>query len=159
VFGHERSASGITLDRLVFGCIIVSAMIGIYAGWLAFLIFIVSSAIVIFGVPYLSYRFSRAQSLKPELPLQIGTKVMAVCNFGPVKDGAPGVIIGLSQGRYLCAFADNMKIAARPNEITDYDHGYSLEELEEPDFAPIMHEHKKRELLSLQRQVRPPHPR
>ena len=78
--------------------------------------------------------------MKRPLPLQQGTKVIAVRNFGPVKEGAPGIITGAmevpfffwSRQTYLCTFANNMRIAARPNEIDDFDHGYSLEELEQP---------------------------
>ena len=55
IFGHERDAAGKTLDSLVFGCILVSAAIGIYAGWKAFFIVLAISAIVIFGVPYVFY--------------------------------------------------------------------------------------------------------
>jgi hypothetical protein len=60
-FGHERSASGKTLDRLVFGCILVSVAIGLYAGWKAFLIVIACSAIVIFGVPFIVFRIQRGR--------------------------------------------------------------------------------------------------
>jgi hypothetical protein len=78
-----------------------------------------------------------------ELPLKNGTKVIAVRNFGPVKEGAPGIITGTSVYRffwwwrptYLCTFADNMRVATRPNEIEENDHGYSLEDLEQPDFV------------------------
>jgi hypothetical protein len=55
IFGHERDAAGKTLDRLVFGCIIVGVAIGLYAGWKALLIFFAISALVIFGVPYVFY--------------------------------------------------------------------------------------------------------
>jgi hypothetical protein len=67
-------------------------------------------------------------------PLQIGTRVVAVRNFGPITEGQPGIITGIAEERwlwlskriYLCTFADNVKIAARPKEVDDYDHGYSL---------------------------------
>jgi hypothetical protein len=85
-------------------------------------------------------------AVKPGLPLQVGTKVQAVRNFGPVKKGAPGIIIRLtdlplfwwSRPAYLCTFADNMKVHARPKLIEAFDHGYNLEELEQPDFASIL---------------------
>jgi len=74
------------------------------------------------------------------LPLKPGTKVLAARNFGPIKEGAPGIITGTTEEphffwkrpMYLCTFADNVKIAARPNEIDDFDHQYSLDELEQP---------------------------
>ena len=85
-------------------------------------------------------------TVKPGLPLQVGTKVRAVRNFGPVKKGAPGIITRLtdlplfwwSRPAYLCTFADNMKVHARPKLIEAFDHGYNLEELEQPDFASIL---------------------
>jgi hypothetical protein len=85
-------------------------------------------------------------AVKPGLPLQVGTKVQAVRNFGPVKKGAPGIITRLtdlplfwwSRPAYLCTFADNMKVPARPKLIEAFDHGYNLEELEQPDFASIL---------------------
>jgi hypothetical protein len=71
---------------------------------------------------------------------QIGTRVIAVRNFGPIKEGQPGIVAGIAAERwfrlskpiYLCTFADNVKIAARPKEVEDYDHGYSLADLEKP---------------------------
>lgn len=85
-------------------------------------------------------------AVKPGLPLQVGTKVRAVRNFGSVKKGAPGIITRLtdlplfwwSRPAYLCTFADNMKVHARPKLIEAFDHGYNLEELEQPDFASIL---------------------
>jgi len=85
-------------------------------------------------------------AVKPGLPLQVGTKVRAVCDFGSVKKGAPGIITRLtdlplfwwSRPAYLCTFADNMKVHARPKLIEAFDHGYKLEELEQPDFASIL---------------------
>jgi hypothetical protein len=86
---------------------------------------------------------------KPGLPLQVGTKVWAIRNFGPVKQGAPGMITGVadvpffwwSRPAYLCTFADNIKIHARPKKIEEFDHGHSLEELEQPDFGSIQSQH------------------
>jgi hypothetical protein len=85
-------------------------------------------------------------AVKPGLPLQVGTKVRAVRNFGSVKKGTPGIITRLtdlplfwwSRPAYLCTFADNMKVHARPKLIEAFDHGYNLEELEQPDFASIL---------------------
>jgi len=82
-------------------------------------------------------------AVKQELPLQVGAKVHAVRNLGPVKKGAPGIITGTadlhlfwgSRPAYLCTFADNVKVHARPKQVVAYDHGYNLEELEQPDFA------------------------
>jgi hypothetical protein len=80
-------------------------------------------------------------------PLPVGTRVVAVRNVGLVKEGAPGIVTGTHKGRpyrnnmlvYFCTFADNSKIAARPNEIDKYDHGYTLAELEHPNYCEIMH--------------------
>ena len=85
-------------------------------------------------------------AVKPGLPLQVGTKVRAVRKFGPVKKGTPGIITRLtdlplfwwSRPAYLCTFADNMKVHARPKLVEAFDHGYNLEELEQPDFASIL---------------------
>jgi len=85
-------------------------------------------------------------AVKPRLPLKVGTKIQAVRNFGPVKNGALGIITGVAELRsfwrsrptYLCTFADNMKVHARPKQIEAHDHGYLLEELEQPDFATIL---------------------
>jgi hypothetical protein len=54
------------------------------------------------------------------LPLPVGTKVVAVRNFGPVTEGQPGIITGTaevpffwwSRPTYLCTFADNVKVSA-----------------------------------------------
>jgi hypothetical protein len=74
------------------------------------------------------------------LPLTVGTKIIAVRNIGPVREGAPGIITGIaevpfffrSRPVYLCTFAGNLKLAARPKEIDDYEHGYTLERVENP---------------------------
>jgi hypothetical protein len=71
---------------------------------------------------------------------QIGTRVIAVRNFGPIKEGQPGIVTGIAEEPwfwwrkpiYLCTFAYNVKIAARPQEVEDVDHGYSLTDLEAP---------------------------
>jgi hypothetical protein len=74
------------------------------------------------------------------LPLTVGTKIIAVRNIGPVREGAPGIVTDIaevpfffrSRPMYLCTFAGNLKIAARRKENNDYDHGYTLERLENP---------------------------
>ncbi|HEY6862200.1 MAG TPA: hypothetical protein VI358_20745 [Pseudolabrys sp.] len=102
---------------------------------------------------------------KPGLPLQVGTKVRAVRNFGPVKKGAPGIITRLtdlpffwqSRPAYLCIFADNIEVPARPKLIEAFDHGYKLEELEQPDFASILSRQmtlRAQQLFSRQRPTR-----
>ena len=78
--------------------------------------------------------------------LEIGARVIAVRNFGPVKEGQPGIVTGIAEERwfwkskqiYLCTFADNVRIAARPREIEGYDHSYSLTDLEAPNFLSAM---------------------
>jgi hypothetical protein len=103
-----------------------------------------------------------ALTAKPILPLPVGAKVQAVRNIGPVKEGTPGIIRGVadfsflwwSRPAYLCTFAGNMKVHARPNEIEAYNHGHSLKELEQPDFGAILSRHMKlrvQQLLSRQR--------
>jgi hypothetical protein len=103
-----------------------------------------------------------ALTAKPELPLPVGAKVQAARNIGPVKEGTPGIIRGVadfsflwwSRPAYLCTFAGNMKVHARPNEIEAYNHGHSLKELEQPDFGAILSRHMKlrvQQLLSRQR--------
>jgi hypothetical protein len=77
------------------------------------------------------------------LPLLVGTKVQAARNFGPIKEGTPGIITDVadlsffcwSRPTYVCTFAENKRAHARPRQIAAYEHGYSIEELEQPDFA------------------------
>ena len=81
-----------------------------------------------------------------EALLQIGATIIAVRNIGPVKEGTPGIVTGITEERwfwkskliYLCTFADNVRIAARPKEVEDYDHGYSLADLENPNFLSVL---------------------
>src|ERR1035437_1544090 len=106
-FGHERDAAGKSLDRLVFGSIIVGVAVGLYASWyiaigavLAFIIasFVVTRVWVTLKLGSMERRaaelmgkIERGEPLEPEpavnpgLPLQVGTKVMAIRNIGPVK--------------------------------------------------------------------------
>ena len=80
---------------------------------------------------------------RQRLPLLVGTKVQAARNFGPIKEGAPGIVTGVtdlsfffwSRPTYVCTFAENQRVHARPKQIAAYEHGYSIEELEQPDFA------------------------
>jgi len=77
------------------------------------------------------------------LPLPVGTRVQAARNFGPIKKGTPGIITDMadisffcwSRATYVCTFAENKRVHARPRQIAAYEHGYSIEELEQPDFA------------------------
>jgi hypothetical protein len=79
-------------------------------------------------------------------PVPIGTRVIATRNFGPIREGTPGIITGTTKVPflfwqrfyYLCTFAENMKVAARPKEIDDFDHGRTLEDLENPNYADIL---------------------
>ena len=94
-------------------------------------------------VPNLESPPKRQSPTNQGLPLQVGTKVQAVRNFGSIKKGVPGIITGRAAVRflwwsrpaYVCTFADNMTIHARPSQIAAYEHGYCLRELEQPDFA------------------------
>src|SRR5262245_5850547 len=80
---------------------------------------------------------------KQRLPLKVGSKIQAARNFGPVKKSTPGMITGVtdlrvfwwSRSAYLCTFANNISVHARPKQIQAYEHGYNLEELKQPDFA------------------------
>lgn len=70
----------------------------------------------------------------------VGTFVVAIKDIGPVRDGQPGIVTGVvEQGFafwkrqiYLCTFFGNVMAAMKPNEVSDFDHGYSREQLEEP---------------------------
>jgi hypothetical protein len=101
---------------------------------------------------------------RPELPLPVGSKVWAVCKFGSVPEGAPGIITGIADGRffwqsptYLCTFADNRKVRARPKDIEVHNHGHSLQELEHPNLGSILSRRmtlRAQQLLSRQRPTR-----
>jgi hypothetical protein len=77
-----------------------------------------------------------------QLPLPIGTRIIAVRNFGRIRAGQLGIISGIAEERhleafrpvYLCRFANNVKIAAQPNEIAKFSHAYSLADLEKSQF-------------------------
>ena len=95
---------------------------------------------------------------RPELPLPVGSKVWAVCKFGSVTEGTPGIITGVTEVRffwqspmYLCTFANNMRVRARPKDIEPYNHAHSLEELKQSDFKSIQSQHmtlRAQQLLS-----------
>ena len=71
----------------------------------------------------------------------VGTRIIAVKNVGPIRDGQPGIVTGFAEhGRafwrrsvYLCTFFGNVQVAMNPNEIDDYAHGYSREQIEQPE--------------------------
>jgi hypothetical protein len=98
---------------------------------------------------------------RPELPLRVGSKVWAVCEFGSVPKGTPGIITGIADGRffwqsptYLCTFADNRKVRARPKDIEVHNHGHSVQELEHPNLGSILSRRmtlRAQQLLSRQR--------
>jgi len=73
--------------------------------------------------------------------------VWAVCKFGSVPKGTPGMVTGTVEGRfwhspmYLCTFADNRKVRARPKDIEAYNHAHSLQELEQPNLGAIQSRH------------------
>lgn len=79
--------------------------------------------------------------------LPVGAEVIAVRNFGPIQEGAPGIITGTadypflfwSRPMYLCTFHGNLKIAAKPKEVEAFKHGYTLATLEksDPSFTDI----------------------
>ena len=59
------------------------------------------------------------------LPLLVGTKVQAARNFGPIKEGTPGIITDVadlsffcwSRPTYVCTFAENKRAHARPDRL------------------------------------------
>jgi hypothetical protein len=98
---------------------------------------------------------------RPELPLPVGSKVWAVCKFGSVPKGTPGIVTGIADGRfiwqspmYLCTFADNRKVRARPKDIEAHNHAHSLQELEQPNLGAIQ---SRRMILRAQQIQRPTH--
>jgi hypothetical protein len=105
-------------------------------------------------------------AVSTELPLQVGSKVRAVCKFGSVAEGSLGIITGVANVRFswqspafLCTFADNMKVRARPKNIEAFNHEHSLEELEQPDFRSVLSQRmtlRAQRLLSQQRPTRLP---
>jgi hypothetical protein len=85
-------------------------------------------------------------------PVPIGTRIIAIRNVGSVREGQPGIITGSTKVPflfwkrfyYLCTFAGNVPLAVRPKEVDDDDHGYTLEDLENPDFLSAMDSARKR---------------
>jgi hypothetical protein len=102
---------------------------------------------------------------RPKLPLPAGSRVWAVCKFGSVPKGTPGIVTGTTDGRfiwqspmYLCTFADNRKVRARPKNIEAYNHAHSLQELEQPNLGAIHSRHmisRAQQLLSRQHPTHP----
>lgn len=92
IFGHERSASGKTLDRVVFGCILGSAIFGFYAGWKAFFIVLAISAIVIFGVPFVVSL--KAKSLTPKGDKAMSDMKWSRFAYCAALTAATGILIG-----------------------------------------------------------------
>jgi hypothetical protein len=93
---------------------------------------------------------TEAFAMGSRLPFKVGTKVIAVPNFGPIKEGTPGIITETaeypfffwSRSMYLCTFADSLKVAVKPKDLDNYDHGFSLEELEHSSFiSPRVQQH------------------
>jgi hypothetical protein len=74
-------------------------------------------------------------------PAPVGTRIIATRNFGPIREGQPGIVTGIQMVPflfwerlfYLCTFMGNIKVAARPKEIDDFDHGHTLEDIENSD--------------------------
>jgi hypothetical protein len=86
----------------------------------------------------------------PGLPLKCGTSIQAVRKFGPVNEGALGIITGIakspssfwwSRPSYQCTFANDIRYRAYPKQIENCEHGYTLQELEQPHFASIVSRH------------------
>ena len=102
--------------------------------------------------------------VSPKLPLPLGSKVWAVCNFGRVPQGAPGIITGAAEARffwespmYLCTFANDMKVRARPKDIEPYNHRHSLQELEQADFDSMLSQRMTLRAQHLLSRRRPTH--
>ena len=84
--------------------------------------------------------------------MPIGTKIIAVRNFGRIRKGQPGIITGTAEERYLetfrpvyfCRFANNVKIAAQSDDIERFNHRYSLADLERAEAERAKVESSKR---------------
>ncbi|HTN95299.1 MAG TPA: hypothetical protein VMJ33_12015 [Gallionella sp.] len=71
----------------------------------------------------------------------VGTSILAIKNVGPVHDGQPGIVTGVvevpfffwKRPMYLCTFFGNIKVATKPNEVTEFNHGQSRDQLEKPE--------------------------
>lgn len=70
---------------------------------------------------------------------QVGSTVLAIKNVGLVQDGQPGIITNIIENNYcifwkkqvyFCTFFGGVKVAMMANEISGFEHGHSLEELE-----------------------------
>ena len=75
----------------------------------------------------------------------VETLIIAIKNVGPVRDGQPGVVTGYAElgslfwkrQFYLCTFLGNIRLAVKPSEIDNHDHGYSRQRLEMPEDASL----------------------
>ena len=71
----------------------------------------------------------------------VGIFILAVKNIGPVRDRQPGIVTGVvevpfffwKRPMYLCTFFGNVKVAMKQSEVTEFNHGHSREQLEEPE--------------------------
>jgi hypothetical protein len=69
----------------------------------------------------------------------VGTHILAIKNIGPAQDGQPGIVTGVvevpfffwKRPMYLCTFFGNIKVAMKPNEVTEFNHGHSQDQMEE----------------------------
>ena len=88
-------------------------------------------------------QYQKRRQSAPEPPLDTGTRIVAACDFNPIKAGDPGIVTGMVAPRgfwplramYCCTFAGNLKVVAKPRQIDVLDHGYTLMELETPQFG------------------------
>lgn len=72
-------------------------------------------------------------------PLSAGTRIRAICDFGPITIGQFGIITGvvtphpwLQRKRYLCTFLGGIRTTALQSEVDRYDHDLSVAFLEDP---------------------------
>ena len=54
--------------------------------------------------------FNREEKLSARLPLAIGTSIIAVRDFGPVREGAPGIIIGIVEVPFFLVVAADVPV-------------------------------------------------
>ncbi len=73
--------------------------------------------------------------------MAVNTRVIALRQIGTIAEGTPGFIASVdvvpflffSRRVYLCTFSGNDRVAVRPSEIGEFDHGYSPAQIESPD--------------------------
>jgi len=71
----------------------------------------------------------------------IGTSIIAIKDVGVVRDGQPGIITGIGEQKsflrnwpvYMCTFLGNVRVDMKPGEVDDHPHGYSIQQLSEPE--------------------------